>query len=146
MGPTGWSMPTECRRCLWVGALQTATIGRGNTDLGEGAGLDRCDDRARHRRRSPDGMTTSSPSAAGVYVAMGQDPATHGGEPFGQLYLAMADFGSNQGWSVAKTPRLIATSLATASPTSLSPEIGHSQIELAERLAAMGRRVLPIAT
>ena len=38
---------------------------------------------------------------------MGQDPATHNGQPFGQLYLAMADFGSNQGWSVGKTPRLV---------------------------------------
>ncbi len=38
---------------------------------------------------------------------MGQDPATHNGEPFGQLYLAMADMGSNQGWSVGATPRLV---------------------------------------
>src|SRR5205823_1097445 len=45
--------------------------------------------------------------AAGVYVAMGQNPATHNGEPFGQLYLAMGDFGSNQGWSVGQTPRLV---------------------------------------
>src|SRR5204862_3178665 len=44
---------------------------------------------------------------AGVFAAMGQDPATHGGEPFGQLYLAMADFGSNQGWSVDQTPRIV---------------------------------------
>src|SRR6266480_2437960 len=44
---------------------------------------------------------------AGVLVAMGQDPAAHGGEPFGQLYLAMADFGSNQGWSVDQTPRIV---------------------------------------
>jgi hypothetical protein len=45
--------------------------------------------------------------ATGVYVSMGQDPTTRGGEPFGQLYLAMADFGSNQGWSVSDAPRLI---------------------------------------
>ena len=45
--------------------------------------------------------------AAGVYVSMGQDPSTHNGQPFGQLYLAMAEFGSDQGWSVGKTPRLI---------------------------------------
>ena len=38
---------------------------------------------------------------------MGQDPTTHNGEPFGQLYLAMADFGSNQGWTVSDTPRLV---------------------------------------
>jgi hypothetical protein len=45
--------------------------------------------------------------AAGVFVSMGQDPATHGGEPFGPKYLAMADFGTNQGWSNANTPRLV---------------------------------------
>src|SRR5207302_1244133 len=45
--------------------------------------------------------------AAGVYVAMGQNPMTHGGEPFGQMYLAMTDFGSSQGWSVSTTPRLV---------------------------------------
>src|SRR5208282_6942818 len=45
--------------------------------------------------------------AAGVYVSMGQDPATHNGQPFGQLYLALANFGSNQGWTVGGTPRLI---------------------------------------
>src|SRR5260370_3519278 len=38
---------------------------------------------------------------------MGQAPASHGGEPFGQRYLAMADMGSNQGWSVGATPRLV---------------------------------------
>src|SRR5947208_3023107 len=46
-------------------------------------------------------------NAAGVYVAMGQNPTTHGGEPFGQIYLAMADFGSSQGWLVGTTPRLV---------------------------------------
>jgi hypothetical protein len=38
---------------------------------------------------------------------MGQDPTANSGRPFGQLYLAMADFGSNQGWSVGQTPRLV---------------------------------------
>lgn len=45
--------------------------------------------------------------AQGVFVAMGQDPATHGGQPFGPMYLAMANLGSNQGWSNALTPRLV---------------------------------------
>jgi ELWxxDGT repeat protein len=45
--------------------------------------------------------------AAGVYVSMGQDPSTHGGQAFGQSYLAMNNFGSNQGWSNTLTPRLI---------------------------------------
>src|SRR5271155_1717656 len=44
---------------------------------------------------------------AGVYVSMGQDPATHNGQPFGQLYLALDNFGSDQGWTVAETPRLV---------------------------------------
>ena len=45
--------------------------------------------------------------AAGVYVSMGQDPSTHDGQPFGQAYLALNNFGSNQGWSNAQTPRLV---------------------------------------
>src|SRR6266705_2663554 len=45
--------------------------------------------------------------AAGVYASMGQDPASHGGEPFGSLYLAMGDFGADQGWSVSQTPRIV---------------------------------------
>ena len=45
--------------------------------------------------------------APGVFVTTGQNPATHGGEPFGRLYLAMDDFGSNQGWSVDQTPRIV---------------------------------------
>ena len=53
-------------------------------------------------------MTTSSPLAnAGVYVSMGQDPSTHGGQPFGQAYLALNNFGANQGWSNTLTPRLV---------------------------------------
>jgi len=38
---------------------------------------------------------------------MGQDPSTHNGQPFGPMYLAMSDMGSNQGWSDTSTPRLI---------------------------------------
>ncbi len=45
--------------------------------------------------------------AAGVYVAMGQDPSAHNGQPFGQMYLALNNFGLNQGWSDALTPRLV---------------------------------------
>ena len=93
-----------------LGALQTAQIsGAGERRSGRGAGLDRCGDLALYRRRSAktgfDDIIAFGP--AGVYVSMGQDPATHDGEPFGQLYLAMADFGSNQGWSVGQTPRLV---------------------------------------
>jgi ELWxxDGT repeat protein len=45
--------------------------------------------------------------AAGVYVSMGQDPSTHEGQPFGHAYLALNNFGSNQGWSNTQTPRLV---------------------------------------
>ena len=38
---------------------------------------------------------------------LGQDPSTHSGQPFGQKYLAMANFGIDQGWSNALTPRLV---------------------------------------
>ena len=45
--------------------------------------------------------------APGVFVAMGQAPSTHNGQPFGPMYLAMSDMGTNQGWSNAMTPRLV---------------------------------------
>ena len=40
-------------------------------------------------------------------MAPGQDPATHAGQPFGQAYLAIDNFGTSQGWSNANTPRLV---------------------------------------
>jgi hypothetical protein len=43
----------------------------------------------------------------GVYVSMGQNPASNGGDPFGQSYLAMRDLGETEGWSPATTPRVI---------------------------------------
>ncbi len=91
-----------------LGQLQTAHINGGNTDLGEAQGWN---DATTLRFIIGDPKTGFDDilafGAAGVYVAMGQDPAAHGGEPFGQLYLAMPDFGSNQGWSVAQTPRIV---------------------------------------
>ena len=56
--------------------------------------------------------------AAWVCVSMGQDLTTHNGEPFGQLYLAMADFGSDQGWTASQTPRLIGDVTGDGIPTS----------------------------
>jgi len=91
-----------------LGTLQTAHISGGNADLGEAQGWT---DAATVRDIVADPKTGFDDiiafGAAGVYVAMGQNPTTHNGEPFGQLYLAMADFGSNQGWSVGQTPRLV---------------------------------------
>jgi hypothetical protein len=43
----------------------------------------------------------------GVYVAMGQDPNTHGGQPFGKLYKASSDFGTLQGWNTTDNLRLL---------------------------------------
>src|SRR5205823_15007472 len=91
-----------------LGTLQTAHISGGNADLGEAQGWT---DATTVRDIVADPATGFDDiiafGAAGVYVAMGQNPTTHGGEPFVQMYLAMADFGSNQGWSVGTTPRLV---------------------------------------
>jgi hypothetical protein len=91
-----------------LGPLKTAHIDGDNSNLGEAQGWT---DTTTLRDIVYDSKTGYDDviafGAAGVYVSMGQDPATHSGEPFGKLYLAMADFGSDQGWSVGKTPRLI---------------------------------------
>jgi hypothetical protein len=91
-----------------LGALQTAHINGSDSDLGEAQGWT---DATTVRDIVYDSKTGYDDiiafGAAGVYVSMGQDPTTHNREPFGQLYLAMANFGSDQGWSVSGTPRLV---------------------------------------
>ena len=42
----------------------------------------------------------------GIYVAMGQDPTTHGGDPFAPSYLASSNFGHSEGWN-SNTPRIV---------------------------------------
>jgi hypothetical protein len=110
MGPDGlvYAYGSGSGSSYTLGALQTAHITGSNTDLGEAQGWT---DATTVRDIVHDAKTGYDDiiafGAAGVYVAMGQNPNTHNGEPFGQLYLAMADFGSNQGWTVSQTPRLI---------------------------------------
>jgi hypothetical protein len=112
MGPNGlvyaYGNTSGAGGAYGLGTLQTAHVSGGSTDLGGAQGWT---DATTLRDIVYDPKTGYDDiiafGGAGVYVAMGQNPATHGGEPFGQLYLAMADFGSNQGWSVGKTPRLV---------------------------------------
>ncbi|MGY2052013.1 hypothetical protein ACW9J6_27875, partial [Methylobacterium sp. JK268] len=84
-----------------------ATFG-GSTDLGRAQGWT---DQNTQRLVVHDAVTGYDDilafGAAGVFVAEGQDPSSHGGQPFGALHLAIADFGTNQGWSNALTPRLV---------------------------------------
>src|SRR5204862_2847227 len=92
-----------------LGTLQTAHISGGATDLGDPQGWSN----AATPRIIADINNDGRPDivafgAAGALVALGQDPLAHGGEPFGQLYLGIADFGLNQGWTVAATPRFLA--------------------------------------
>src|SRR5213078_684090 len=92
-----------------LGPLLFAHVGAGGAaDLGEAQGWSNA---ATLRYIVADKLTGHDDilafGAAGVYASMGQDPATHGGEPFGQMHLAMADFGSNQGWTVGTNPRLV---------------------------------------
>src|SRR5207237_565346 len=112
MGPAGlvyaYGNTSGSGGAYGLGSLQTAHISGGSTDLGEAQGWT---DATTPRYIIADSATGYDDilafGAAGVYAAMGQNPATHGGEPFGQMYLAMADFGSSQGWSVGTTPRLV---------------------------------------
>src|SRR5579864_2924448 len=110
MGPDGlvYAYGSGSGGSYTLGALKTAHIASGNSDFGEAQGWT---DATTVRDIVYDAKTGYDDiiafGAAGVYVAMGQNPNTHGGEPFGQLYLALADFGSDQGWTVSDTPRLI---------------------------------------
>src|SRR5205814_3296405 len=87
--------------------FQNAQISGTDTNLGEAQGWT---DAATLRYVVADPQTGFDDilafGAPGVFVARGQDPAING-QPFGQLYLAMADFGSDQGWSVSQTPRIV---------------------------------------
>lgn len=110
MGPQGmvFAFGTEdASNHYGLGTLQTANLS-GGPDLGRAQGWT---DANTLREVVHDPITGFDDviafGASGVLVSMGQDPATHGGQPFGQLYLAMGDFGTNQGWSNALTPRLI---------------------------------------
>jgi probable HAF family extracellular repeat protein len=110
MGPDGlvYAYGSESDGVYSLGALETAHIDGSSSDLGEAQGWT---DATTVRDIVYDATTGYDDiiafGAAGVYVSMGQDPATHNGEPFGQLYLALANFGSDQGWTVSGTPRLV---------------------------------------
>jgi hypothetical protein len=110
MGPDGlvYAYGSESGGVYSLGALQTAHIDGSNSDLGDAQGWT---DATTVRDIVYDSKTGYDDiiafGAGGVYVSMGQDPTTHNGEPFGQLYLALANFGSDQGWSVSGTPRLV---------------------------------------
>ncbi len=123
MGPQGldYALGSETGGTYGLGALTTANIGvnGGGPDLGEAQGWN---DATTLRNIVKDPQTGFDDilafGAPGVFASMGQDPATHGGQAFGQLYLAMPDFGSDQGWSVRRRRASSAMSMATASPTS----------------------------
>jgi hypothetical protein len=110
MGPNGlvFAYGSESGGKYSLGPLQTAEINGTNSDFGDAQGWS---DANNERLIVKDPHTGYDDiiafGAAGVYVAMGQNPSTHGGQPFGQAYLAINDFGTNQGWSNALTPRLV---------------------------------------
>jgi hypothetical protein len=92
-----------------LGTLQTAHISGSATDLGDPQGWSKGATPRIITDINNDGRADIVAfGAAGALVSLGQDPAAHGGEPFGQLYLGIADFGLGQGWTVALTPRFIA--------------------------------------
>ena len=109
MGPNGleFAFGSDSGGHYSLGTLQSAQINGTNSDFGEAQGWT---DSTTVRDIVKDPTTGFDDiiafGAAGVYASMGQDPSTHGGQPFGQKYLALNNFGTNQGWSNAQTPRL----------------------------------------
>ncbi len=91
-----------------LSSMQSADINGNNPDLGEAQGWTDATT-LRYIVADPNSgfYDILAFGAPGVFVSMGQDPSTHQGQPFGQLYLAMPDFGSDQGWSVSQTPRIV---------------------------------------
>lgn len=89
---------------------------------------------------------------AGVWVALGQQPNADGTGAFGDAYLAMADYGSQQGWSSAINTRVLgdiygngkmdivgfgADYTFVATPTT-DPATGHVTFALSENWHAYG--------
>ena len=110
MGPTGTVFAygsSDVNGEFTLGNLETAHIKGTGSDFGRAQGWQNS---TTPREIIKDPVTGYYDIIAfgsdGVSVAMGQDPATHGGEPFGQRYLAMSDMGSSQGWN-SKTVRLV---------------------------------------
>jgi V8-like Glu-specific endopeptidase len=110
MGPNGleFAYGSESGGQYSLGPLQSAQISGTSSGFGQPTGWTDSDS-VRDIIKDPSSgyYDIIGFGSAGVYVAMGQDPATHSGQPFGQKYLAMADFGTDQGWSNALTPRLV---------------------------------------
>ena len=119
-----------------LGTLQTANLG-GGPNLGEAQGWT---DSNSLREVVHDSVTGFDDiiafGAAGVYVAMGQDPSTHNGQPFGPMYLAMADMGTNQGWSNTLTPRLVGDVTGGGNPDLVGFGANNTFIALGSRDAS----------
>jgi hypothetical protein len=110
MGPNGleFAYGSDSGGHYTLGALQSAQINGTNSDFGDAQGWNDSNtvrDIVKDPKTGFDDIIAFG--AAGVDVAMGQDPSTHNGQPFGQEYLALANFGIDQGWSNGLTPRLV---------------------------------------
>ena len=122
MGPAGlvyaYGNTSGSGGAYGLGTLQTAHISGGNTDLGEAQGWT---DATTPRYIIADSATGYDDilalGNAGVYAAMGQNPATHGGEPFGRCIWRWPISGRTRAGRSARRRAWLATSPATASPT-----------------------------
>jgi hypothetical protein len=92
-----------------LGTLQTAHLSGAGSDFGDSQGWRNSTTLRYIADVNGDGrVDILAFGAYGAMVALGQDPASHGGEPFGQAYLGLADFGLNQGWhSPTVLPRVL---------------------------------------
>ena len=112
MGPNGLQFATgflDGGGNFQLNALQTAHINGGSSDFGRAQGWNNGNTIRYIADLNGDGrQDILGFGNAGALVSLGQDPTTHGGEAFGQIYLGIADFGFAQGWlSPTDLPRVI---------------------------------------
>lgn len=112
LGPNGLQYATgviDAGGNFQLNALQTAHINGASSDFGDAQGWNNSNTIRYIADLNGDGrQDIIGFGAVGALVSLGQDPLTHGGEAFGQIYLGIADFGFSQGWlSPTDLPRVI---------------------------------------
>jgi hypothetical protein len=112
MGPNGLQYATgfiDPGGKFQLNSLQTAHINGTGSDFGDAQGWNNSNTVRYVTDLNGDALADIIGFGAnGVLVSLGQDPASNGGEAFGQAYLGIAEFGWAQGWtSPDLQPRVI---------------------------------------
>jgi len=105
MGPDGlqYAMGQDVNGQFSLGAIQTPQFGVSGVDFGEAQGWDSSTYTRYVADINGDGHEdVIGFGAAGVYVSLGQTPNADGSGAFGQPYLAIDNFGTDQGWDLSQ--------------------------------------------